>query len=59
MMRVCRKSDRVMAEKRFDTSSFLYDKSLFENLIYHENEETYYLLLGIVLCLFFSLCAIW
>ena len=59
MMRVCRMSDGVIAEKCFDTPSLFYDKSLFENPIYHETLETYYLLLGIVLLLFFRLCAIW
>ena len=29
-------SDGVIAEKRFDTPSLSYDKSLFENPIYHE-----------------------
>ena len=32
-------SDGVIAEKRFDTPSLSYDKSLFENPIYHETEE--------------------
>ena len=36
MMWVCRMSDGVIAEKRFDTPSLSYDKSLFENPIYHE-----------------------
>ena len=36
MMRVCRMSDGVIAEKRFGTPSLFYDKSLFENPIYHE-----------------------
>ena len=29
-------SDGLIAEKRFGTPSLFYDKSLFENPIYHE-----------------------
>lgn len=36
MMRVCRMSDGMIAEKRFVTPSLFYDKSLFENPIYYE-----------------------
>ena len=41
-------SDGVIAEKRFDTPSLSDDKSLLENPIYHETEETYYIQLGSV-----------
>ena len=36
MMRVCRMSDGVIAEKRFDPPYLSYDTSLFETPIYHE-----------------------